>query len=86
MMPIKWLRQTEQRLQHDVNIGRGLKIDATYDMTNALQDIIDDNGEMITCRQTFARDDGITPAQRIGRNAFGLPCMRIEPMPSQGPG
>ena len=69
MVPIQRPRNAEQRLQVRMNIGRRFKVHAAYNMRNALDRIIDDNGQMIARRRIFPNNHNIAPP--------GEPCLMV---------
>lgn len=58
--------QAQQDLEQALDVCCGAEILASCHMRDALACIIDDDGEVITGRDLFAQNDGITPACRIG--------------------
>ena len=63
-MPIDRLRDTEQLLQQPVHAGRPEQVAAPHHLGDALQGVVDHDGQMIAGRRLLARQDDVAPGFR----------------------
>ena len=61
VMPIGRLRDTKQLLQQQVHAGRPEQVPAPHHVGNALQGVVDHDGQMIARRRLLARQDDVAP-------------------------
>ena len=86
-MVVGRLWQAEQHLQQPVDAGRPEQVSTAHDIGDALQGVIDDDGEMVTRRRIFARQNDIAPHLRRRGDEPALPCWpRAGLRPGQHPG
>ncbi len=64
--------QAEQRLQQAVDMGRGEEILAARHQGDALQRVVDGDGEMVARRHLLAREHDVAVARRIGPHGLRL--------------
>ena len=62
--------------------GRGEEIAAAHDVGDALQRIVDDDGEMIDRRPVLAREQNVAPSAAARRRR----CVAASPSPNSRPG
>ena len=64
-MPIGWLWDTKQLLQQQMHAGRPEQVPAPHHVGNALQGVVDHNGQMIARGRLLARQDDVAPGLRL---------------------
>jgi hypothetical protein len=75
--------EPQKRLQEPVEIGRGLEILAADHMRDALDGVVQHDGEMIARRHVLADEDGVAPSRRIAGDVRFAP-LRVEQRPDDG--
>jgi len=66
MVKIFWLWQAQNVLQQALHAGGGKQVLAAHDVADALQRVVDDDGEMVAGRDLAARHDHIAPVPWLG--------------------
>lgn len=72
MMAIERSRKFEQSLQQAVQACRQEKILAPDDIGDALQGIVDNDGDVVACVDILARERCVSPICGFGRNLANL--------------
>lgn len=70
-MVIGGRRQSEQHLQNTMHVRRREQIEPANNVRDTLAGIVDDDSEMVACRNVLAHDDNVTPALRPRGNTAG---------------
>lgn len=85
MVTVTRRRDLQQRLQKHVHRGRPEQIAPPHDVGDALDRVVDDDGEMIGCRPLFAAQHEIPPSERRSFNANRvLSLMKLGPTERRG--
>ena len=87
VMPIDRLWDTEQLLQQQMHAGRPEQVPAPHHVGNALQGVVDHDGQVIARRRLLARQDDVAPGLGLCGDDAALAAGTLATLfPGQSPG